>query len=434
MKPRPPWGGQEGLTMVEVMVLVALFSITLGVFTRFMFSTRQAANHEEAAGELLIRSQRIATNLRGGLQSCAELITAYGDSTGTGMLPLHQLVTASVQAAGTVGVPAPVSFTGWPTVLTAAEVDLVGPTDPGAVNWGDEIMYLSQLNPLTFTAYYTQSGAVWVPGGSPTSTSTTAEVISVQRYQFVYDYLSLDSRSYVPGSGPGLRLTEWRSQPYVAYSSLSSLSDTPSVYTGDSCCPRLTATCQYLQSAGYDLAFDPTAVTLTTDCSSCFYLLEPGTISSGTPVAAPQSLSTSSWGYVDDYDEVQNYNVVPGVVLGRVARADGGAGGQVAGPTAYCVAFNATGVSSALSVVGLLGGGAQMNVPAFAALNDSMPGGLGGPGFPAGFEVSVDGQYGSREIYMRLVLMALNGGNSEPGIEQAQQTITEIAVSPNNDF
>jgi type II secretory pathway pseudopilin PulG len=424
------------MTMIELLILTAIMSLACYSFTRFIQSTRQAAGRQDAAAELLQRNLRSVTNLRAGLQGCVELIANYGDGTGNALLPLHTMVKNSAIASASLptaalGAPAPVAFSGWPTVETANEVDMVGPTDPGATVWGNEIMYVAELNPITFTAYYTQSGVNWVVSVASSLTTTSAEIVTVRRFQFVYDYLSSDPHTTVPSSGQGLRLTEWRSQPVIDYSSLSSLTDSPSTYSGNSCCPRLAATCAYLTSAGYTMAFEPANTTLTATCSTCFYPLTPENLVAGsgaTPITLPTTIPMYSWAYLDDYDLVQSYGAKPNVDYGRISRADGYASGQTSAPSAYSVAFNTSTTASSTSVVGLQGPGGLLSVPAYADT------GYAGTGFPAGFEVAIDGQVGSREIYMRLVLMASNMGTGNAGIFQALPESSEISVAPQSDF
>jgi type II secretory pathway pseudopilin PulG len=437
---------QSGMTMVELLLLTAIMSLACYSFTRFIQSTRQAAGRQDAAGELLQRNLRTVTNLRAGLQGCVELLANYGDSTGDALLPLHSMILASVSASAStpstaLGAPYPVSFSGWPTVETASEVDMVGPSDPGAVVWGDEIMYVAELNPITFTAYYTQSGSNWIVGTASSNTSTNAEVLSVQRLQFVYDYLSWDSRTWVAGSGRGLRLTEWRSQPVIDYSSLSSLTDAPGTYTSSACCPRLAAACAYLTSAGYTMAYQPSNATMTSNCSTCFYPLSPESAVAGsgaTPIALPATLPMYSWAYLDDYDLVQSYGAKPNVDLGRISRADGNSGGQTSAPGGYSVALDTSTTASSTSVIGLQGPGGPLQVPAYAQAGYVLPTADGGPqggtGFPGGFEVAIDGQVGSREIYMRVVLLASNGGTNTYSNFQALPESTEISVAPQSDF
>jgi type II secretory pathway pseudopilin PulG len=436
---------EAGMTLVELMLLTAIISVVCYTFTRFITSTRQASVRQEGAGELLQRDLRSVTNLRAGLQGCVELVANYGDSTGDAMLPLHNMVLASVNASASLptagtGCPGPVAFSAWPTVEDANEVDTNGPSDPGAIQWGDEIMYVAELNPVTFTAYYDPSGSNWVVVGSDDKgTTTNAEILSVQRLQFVYDYLSWDTRTAVAGSGHGLRLTEWRSQPLIDYTSLNSLTDSPGTYGGNTCCPRMAAACQYLTSTGYTMAFNPANVTLTSNCSTCFYPLQPesSVYSPGVPIALPTSLLMYSWAYLDDFDLVQSYGAKPGVDLGRINRADGNSSGQTSAPGGYSIALDTSGASTSTSVISLQGPGNPLQVPVYAEANYTMPtsaGSMGGTGFPAGFEVAIDGTDNSREIFLRLVMLASNAGTLSPGVFQAQDETSEISVATQSDF
>src|SRR5690606_22256096 len=91
--------------------------------------------------------------------------------------------------------------------------------------WGNELLYLANLQPVTLTVRY------------GTHLTAVAEVLSVDRAQFVYTYPALVR---VAGLGMGLRLVEWRSQPFALFGSLSESSG-----------ERLTKTCEALLSMGY---------------------------------------------------------------------------------------------------------------------------------------------------------------------------------------
>ncbi len=429
--------GERGMTLLELTFLVLLLSYASYIITRFLTGTRQAVGRQEAAQYMLQDVTRSLANLGASLATCTELITGYADSTGTGMLPLRTLIASSIAAAPAApntAPPKPVGFSLWPTAVdesVTGEVDMSGPSGSGAVDWGDEIAYVCNLNPITFTAYYSNSGGNWSVTTPSSSTSDQAEVISVGRYQLVYDYLSYDPSSVVNGA-EGLRLTEWRSQPLVNYSSLSGLTDTPTTY-GNGCCPRLTAACDALSSDGYTYAFDPAAATLTANCSACFFALTPAAIGSGSPASPPATLPTGSWGYLDDYDLMMTNQSQAGVDLGRIARAGASAGGEDAAASSYSVAFNVTGTFSADSVVALQGPGGDLAVPAYAQAN-ATSGSMGGPGFPAGFEVAVGGVPGGREAFLRLVLMAANSGTYATGSYQALSGSAEASFAPAFDF
>jgi len=440
--------GQGGMTFVELMVLVALLGMLSYSMSRFIISTRYAASRQDAAAEMLQRDLRSLSNLRAGLQGCVEILADYGDATGDVMKPIHTMLLDSVAASESVttvvGPPAPVAFSSWPTVETAPEVDMTDAA--GDTSWGNEIMYVAELNPITFTAYYTYSAGAWSYVTSPTSSTYTnesadAEVLSVMRLQFVYDYLAKDPHSVVPGSGEGLRLVEWRSQPVIDYTSLNTLSDTPGTYSagthGDSCCPRLEAACQYLNANGYTVAFNPLDVTLSAGEACFFPMAEANIVGTGISEPLPTTVAMYSWAYLDDYDLIQSFGARPGVDLGRVTRADGYAGGQTASPTMYSVALNDnTGVASYTNytVKGLQGAGSAAPVPAYAQANYTDEDGFGGIGFPAGFEVGIAGQVNSREIVMRLTLMASNAGTNSPGVFQALAETSEISVATQADY
>ncbi|HTA17337.1 MAG TPA: hypothetical protein VK786_06300, partial [bacterium] len=196
---------------------------------------------------------------------------------------------------------------------------------------------------------------------------------------------------------------------------------------------------QYLTSTGYTVAFNPDNVTLTSTCSSCFYPLQPesSVYSPGVPEALPTTLAMYSWAYLDDFDLVQSYGAKPGVDLGRINRANGNASGQTSAPGGYSVSLNTTGASTSTSVKSLQGPGTPLLVPAYAEANYAMPataGSLGGTGFPAGFEVAIDGADNSREIFLRLVMLASNAGTLSPGVFQALQETSEMSVATQSDF
>jgi hypothetical protein len=200
----------------------------------------------------------------------------------------------------------------------------------------------------------------------------------------------------------------------------------------------MAAACQYLTSTGYTMAFNPANVTLTSNCSTCFYnITETNVYGSGVPEALPATLPMYSWAYMDDFDLVQSYGAKPNVDLGRINRANGNSSGQTAASGGYSVALNSSGASTSTSVISLQGPGGALLVPAYAVANYTMPasaGALGGAGFPAGFEVAIDGTDNSREIFLRLVMLVSNAGTVSPGVFQALQETSEISVATQSDF
>lgn len=423
---------QDGLTLIELLFVVAMTAVSIFVFSRFIVSTRNNMARQEAAGELLQRDMRIITNLRSGLQGAELFIANYNDLPTAPLATLHGIVYNSVINSGA---PAPVTFSVWPTVINESLVDLS--QDAGAVDWGNEIMYVSELNPITFTADYYEANGVgvlpWVVGNAATPTNTSAEIVSIPRFQFVYDYLSWNTGTAFAGKGLGLRMVEWRSQPYINRAAIISFQDNSWTAQGY---PRLTASCDYLSSTGYTLAFAAANVTATTNCGTCFYsIIAPSTLAS--PITYTPNLVMYSWANVDDYDMVQSFSAHAGQTVGAVRLANGESSGKTSAPGSYSIAFNDVAPNGGFSsssgpyVNGLQGPAGSIKVPQYALLN------YGGtyPGFPAGFEISVGGAVSSREVFIRSVLMASNAGSSGGvGTFQALQETTEISIAPQNDW
>jgi hypothetical protein len=138
-----------------------------------------------------------------------------------------------------------------------------------------------------------------------------------------------------------------------------------------------------------------------------------------------------SWAWLDDFDGVQDYAVKAGVNMGQISRAYGHSGGQVAAPAAYSIAYNTiagSGSSASSPTVILQGPGGLLTVPNWAEMIPSLP------GYPAGFEVAIDGQVGAREVFLRTVMMALNAGTTKAGTFQGLDQTTEISFAPSYDW
>jgi hypothetical protein len=262
--------------------------------------------------------------------------------------------------------------------------------------WGDELLYLSSLKPLTLTVKY----------GS--GLTDTAQLLSLDRVQFVYLYPTL-----VPlgagGQGQGLRLAEWRSQPYILYGSLKDSSNTPAA-------PRLSKTCEALAGMGYTWAFDVDQA--GTPAQAWYHVRAPG----GSPMleldaAGPALAPQGSWAFVDDYEYQQDFFPQPNVDRGQVSRGSGGSSVQ---PARYVLAFNTVSptASPSLKTVGLVFQGQALAVPAHALADKNSQ-----VGFPGGFEVAVIGRPLAREVALRHVLMAVAA--TEPRLPQGTRRASE---------
>jgi hypothetical protein len=375
-------GSQErGLTLVELMAVLFTSALLLVPVVRFVASTRNSMLRQQVNSNLLANNSRLQANLRSGLVSTDLVMADFSGMGGPSFTALRTLVRSSLGS----GAPTPVANSAPMVAKNAAQPNLMGASsDPAA--WGNELFYVASLEPVTFTVCITGCS------GSP-STGTVQESVSVDRLQLVYVYLAQDPESRLPSlPGGGLRLVEWRSVPYAAFSSLT-------LFSGI----RLTNTVSALLSQGYAFAFDKDDANVPEDA---FYALSnspPNLFSNAS--AAPSTLTRSAWGYVDEYDLALDLIRHPSQDRGRVRRR--GSSGAWTGPADYMVALNSTTATTnaAWRLDQIRGPGRTLNVPAYAQAE------RGGVGFPGGFEVSLWGRPYAREVVIRTVLVATSGAD-----------------------
>jgi len=406
MRPDDPRRHELGLTLVEQLFVLAMVGFMLVPVMNYLRDTRNSLLRSENQGELLRRNVRIGSNLRTGLSTTDLLLARY--SAGPDLSDLRTRIKNSV--------PAVVAFSTAPMVENATEPKLLSPPSATSDSWGNELMYLANLNPVTFTVCYT--GCV----GAPTS-STLRDSVSVDRMQFVYIYLAQDPNARLGTlPGGGLRLVEWRSRPFISYGAISQFTDV----SGKA---RLTESVKYLSGAGYNLAFDKDNPTTPEDA---FYRISPTGATLATmvdnTVVAPSTFSRSSWAYVDEYDYSMETSPPAQIDRGRISRGAGG--GQVSGPGDVMVALNTfqPTTSATWKLDGIRLPGKAGNVPQYAT------GDLGTAGFPAGFEVSVWGRPSARIVVLRRVLISVSGADRKapPKTWPGHESIDYVSVK--NDY
>lgn len=388
---------ERGLTLTELMVALAMMSILLGAVMRYAFSTQQGLLKQEASAELLTRSGRINSNLRAGLNGVRLLLADYGGAPD--FSAYRSLVRSSIAAQP--GTPQPAPFTLPPVVTNARYANLGATNTAERAHWGNELLFLATLQPLTLTVKFA------------TSPSPTAQSLSLDRVQFVYIYPALVSLNR-GGQAQALRLTEWRSQPFILYGSLS-----------ESTGQRLSKTCEALVDAGYTWAYD---LDQATEMDQIWYQVKD----SGSPLLVPDAggpgtLPQAYWAYVDEYDFVGSFHARPGLDQGRVARTGGGA---ASGPANFILAFNTVDPATEPQWRSpkLSAPGKALQVPAYAQA------GRGGqPSFPGGFEVAILGKPQARELVLRHVLSAV--GAIDPRADMGRRAYEGLDfVAVKNDY
>lgn len=382
MKRRPPSPSQRGMTLTELLFVLAMSGVLLLSIVTFTRDTRFGLMRSELSSELALRSRVINSNLRVSVASNDIILARSGLGTYDA---LRTLVKNSVTAVS--GTPVPVAFSLSPVIQNSSEAQLSPITSATAVNWGNELMFIVNLPPLTVTACYAQCPPI------TTTSATVQERVSIDRLQMVYIYLAQDPGASVPNlPGGGLRLVEWRSSPLLSYEVLASFNS-----------PRLTGTVKAAMAEGYTWAFNKSAAATP---ATAFYKLTSSLV---TPLdnstGAPATLGRSHWAYMDEYDLNANPKPLPGVDRGRIRIRMGG--GQIAGPSDVAVALNTyqPTVNPNWKAVTLLGAGKDYQVPLYASPD------YGSANFPGGFEVSIWGKPNARQIEARLVLMGTSGYN-----------------------
>jgi|GEM_PF-2877556 prepilin-type N-terminal cleavage/methylation domain-containing protein len=398
---------QRGYSLVELMFVVGIAGIAIASIVRFSFRSRIALSRQEVATDLYNTNARIGSNLREDLQSAYLMLANYNGAHS--MTALMQVVRASTTAGGA---PPPVAFTMPAVVSSMNDPDLTG---TAATTWGNELMYVAQLAPITFTV---QDGAY----GGCTCTSSS---LAVERFQVVYDYLTNSKTATIPDLGPSLRMVQWRSAPILDWRSVDLTNSGRTSMSFNEACGTVMA-------MGYNLALDPDN---TQALTTAFYTVvspttagNPYTVTSVSFTVA--TLPQSSWAFMDDYDALQSFNARPNVNKGRVSNS--GTFGSISAPYTKSIAYNNTGAGSP-KVNGLDAPGKMLSVPLYAQADLSVPGFGGGAGFPAGFEVAIMGPSEQRQIYMRRVIMSSSA--TKPGgpakTYMAHEATDEVTIQNN---
>lgn len=400
MSSHPQALDQRGMTLVELLFVMAMSGVLLLGIVTFARDTRFSLMRTGMNNELLTRNRVIGTNLRAALSTSDLLLPRSAAHTYDN---LQTLIKASV-GGGANPAPNPVAFSLSPLVVNAQEAQLLPTTSSTATDWGNELLYVGSLPPVAMTVCYKNCSSI--------DKTTVQERVSVDRLQFVYFYLSQDPSTRVPGlAGGGLRLTEWRSQPFLDYQSLSSFVS-----------PRLTGTAKAAIALGYTMAFDRSQASTP---ATAFYQLSSSNV---TPLdnsgGAPATLPQSHWAYVGEYDLNANFNPLPNVNVGRIARRSGKE--EVLGPASVTIALNTyqPTVNPAWKANELRGPGVSLQVPAYA-LPDN-----GGANFPCGFEVSVWGKANARQVELRTVLMGSGGldPRAGPKVYLASEALQSVSI------
>lgn len=387
-------GRQDGTSLMELMFVLAMTAVTLTTLVRFIMRSRGDMSRVECTTALHYANHRINDNLNATMNSALVYVADYGGAPD--MSSLHTIMYNSVSASATA--PPPVTFSAQPIVQNAnMPVFSPGSASDMAPYVGNELYMEVSIAPVTFTVCLsntTTAATITSILSSPCTGTSIGYTMSIDRVQFVSEYLAKKPGPSMKNGLPPLRLVEWRSRPYVRYNSLSEMAQTGGTL--------MTATCQALTSLGYNLAIGDSV----SDTAQNYISFNSSAAFSGG--SAPATFPEASWAYVDEFNLTQVYKGLSTTATAGRVRTDRTFAGYVA-PATFSFAYNSrtsTAVPSPqVSFTGASRNGGQLAVPAIAQID------RGGPGFPGGFEVLIVGRPGAREVLVQYTDM-MNASDS----------------------
>jgi hypothetical protein len=394
---------QAGTSLMELMFGLAITGFALIAIVYFISKSKGGMSRNLATLELIDANERISSNLHNALASNIAVVGIYPGSS-PDFSGLHAVMAQSLSVSGA---PSPVSFTLEPILSVDTVPDFSGDASDMSGKVGNELYFVSTLPPVTVTVNLTTSGTGTVINASNnTSLSSRSYVVAVDRLQFVALYLTQSGPLMTNGVKP-LRLVEWRSRPYVSWTSLSQ-SAQGSVDNG----AYLTATCAALVPLGYTLAIDTQHMDgnpLSNNATPgyfCYTLANSGS-APATPATPPGTFAQSSWAYIDEYSGSQALYMRGITNIGRIQKQRSDS--DLVEPESLSFAYNsvtAPSTSTPLSTFISVGRDSKpLVVPAMATVERGL---ATNAGFPGGFEVLVFGDVNDRKIILRHVLMMAN--------------------------
>ncbi len=394
---------QRGTSLLEMLFVLAILGLLIGGIVKFFTDSQNAVIDTENRSDLAAISQNMDRNLRQSLlQSQRMLCDLSLQGQPADLFDGYKTRVLAGISASASAAPLPVPWGSLPKVMTEPNL-VTGTSGTGtdvAAAMGNSLLFVASVAPLRLTGL-----PAIMPAGTPSPTPGANAPLSdvvLDRYQFVYVYLSLDSSRSLPNMPGVLRLVEWRSRPYISYGQLSTMPQGA----------KLTATAQRLAALGYSSAFNFGE----NDAAEAFY---PVTAASPYFVSHTATNQTQfpeqSWAYIEEFNNTQHPDPNPLKPLGRIARNNftGGVSGY---PSRYSIAYNSRDptVNPGFKVNQLLGGmQGVIDLPVFAnpATNTAS-------GFPGGFEVGIFGAAGKRELWIRTVVMAQSAGRGIDAIRE----------------
>lgn len=337
---------EDGFTLVELMIAVAILAVITPAFLLLLSKTQQSFSAEEMHLQLRACNQQTINHIHIRLSAAKHIY--QGDAAG---------VTFLGRVKFAAGAPSTLSGSRLPIAMASSSGSL-SPNSPGFIpgDIGNSLFFLAYDSPQTFLPI-TAGGAAVSTFAPATIFATNGagrpQTVILDLYRFYYYYLS-PKNPYAMPQAPTYNLVEWQSIQYADYQQLSTIGDT--VLLGN--------VNNGLRGKGVSFAVDTTASVPV----SLFYDVPSGQFypTADAPLTITQYRAT---------------------YLTRMAFGTG-----VFGGSGFFY-----GISPNTSLWGTAGGPRVAAVPRFATAANP---------FPGGFEVGLTGTSAGREVMVRSVLVA----------------------------
>lgn len=323
---------QRGFSLVEVIVTMAIVSGMVILIYGIIDDVAQATMFNESHNDLTIYAQRAVNDIRNQVLQARQVFEE--DTVGTDYRNAMDI---------------PVTAPAWPS--TRMPIVQSGSTlnpDTGTGNsrfTGNALLMVRELSPLS--VMYNHDNNIITPD---------VEFL-VDRYVFIYTFLSRNSGRSFAQTGYTADLLQSRSVPFANYVQLRNLSQ-----------QQIAAIVPLVRAAGIERALDPGQPVAT-----AFYALAGATDGTFDPPLAQPRIAVA-----------KTATLLPGLM-----------GGRISGRMDYSVAFAPASPRPPFPL--------RHPTSIYAIPDASLP------GFPSGFEVKIAGPSGNRRVLARLLLMSHYG-------------------------
>jgi hypothetical protein len=353
---------RRGWTIIELMMVVGIIGLIFPALTTLFMYCAQGLATAEMHLALKSLNEQVMLHLHERMNSSKHMFQNNASSGGLSFIGQIQMGAA----------PASVSFSQMPQAQNGTIVTFSPAAGAVAADFGDCLFYAAYdtaqtINGVNYAAPVTVTGVMDSAGKSVT--------MNLDVYRFYFDYLSTAGDMKPIYNTTSYWLIEWQSVQFVDAFELADINSSDNTLY-QNVITWLTTSSNFTNGKAMTLAWDPSQTAMTNGSSYAFYTLSGHTMTG----SASQAIPYQSW-----------------TPLSRTSS------GLIA-PFSYGISGNFS---------NLAGDPPPPNVPQYAAVNGS---------FPGGFEVGLEGANAGMQVFIRSLLIA--HGNSRSLIWDNEESIS----------